>query len=222
MRYYPVFLDIKGRPCTVIGGGAVAQRKVEGLIDAGAKITVISPKVTAGIQKLVKQGKAAHLKKIYKNGDLCGSTLAIAAASNTVNRAVSEEAASSGIPVNVVDNPGLCSFIVPSIIDRGSLVIAISTSGASPLLAKTLRKDLEKRIGPEYGTFTELLGAVRNKLLKNRVKDDKKERIIKALIESPIPGWLKEKSYRKVAGFMKELLGVKFTPSKLGIRLKDR
>lgn len=221
MRYYPIFLDIKGRPCSVIGGGDVAERKVSSLLKAGAKITVVSPRLTEKIKKLALKGEIKHVKRSYRKGDLKGAFLVISASSvESVNRAVYEEAQRSGVLVNCVDDPERCNFIVPSVVDRGPLTIAIGTSGKSPLLAKTLRKDIGKAVGREYGTLTEILGAVRNKLLKNGVKNVKKERVINMLIKSPVRAWIKSGSWEEIDGFLMGLLGKGYSLTQLGIRLK--
>jgi precorrin-2 dehydrogenase/sirohydrochlorin ferrochelatase len=214
MRYYPVYLDIKGRPCVVVGGGAVAERKVEGLIKAGAAVTVISPKITKKISRLVKKEGVEHLRRGYRAGDLGGYALVVCASSSkAINSAAYGEAAGRNIPVNVVDDPKRCFFIIPSVVDRGGLVVAISTSGKVPLLARTFRVELEK---------VELLGAVRNKLLKNGVNSVKKEKILGAIINSPVRGWLKSGSRKEVNGFLKGLLGDKYTLGGLGIRSKGK
>lgn len=235
MRYYPVFLDLKGRPCTVVGGGRVAERKVEALLRAGASVTVISPGFTKKIKKFADGGKDADggvktladggrvdlLGRRYKRGDLAGAFLAVSATgSKDVNRAVYEEALMLNILVNVVDDPGNCNFIVPSVVDRGGLIIAISTSGKSPYLAKTIREDLETLIGTEYETFVEILGAVRKKLLKSAINHDKKERVIKALVKSPMPRWIKGEKVMEINGFLRGLLGEGYILSKLGVKIK--
>ena len=166
----------------------MALREAEGLISAGASVTVISPKLTAGLNKLVRAKKVLHIKRGYMRGDLAGAFLAISASdSRGVNKAVYAEASSLDILVNAADDPHRCNFIMPSVLRRGSLTIAVSTSGKSPLFARTLREELEKVIGKEYEAFIEILGAARKKLLKNGVKNDKKESAIKAFVNSPIP-----------------------------------
>ncbi|HLC18799.1 MAG TPA: bifunctional precorrin-2 dehydrogenase/sirohydrochlorin ferrochelatase [Thermodesulfobacteriota bacterium] len=223
MRYYPLFLDIRDKDCVVIGGGEVAERKVLGLLGAGARVTVISPRVTKGLKKLADKKEIGHKKKGYKKGDLEGAFLAISASnSREVNATVHEEAVERKIPVNVVDDPVRCTFILPSVVDRGSLVIAVSTSGKSPALARRLREDLEKSLGAEYGAFADLLGAVRNKLLKNNVKGVKKERVINALVRSPLPELIKEGSTREINGVLKRLLGEGYTLKRLGISVGKR
>ncbi|MBI5642351.1 MAG: bifunctional precorrin-2 dehydrogenase/sirohydrochlorin ferrochelatase [Deltaproteobacteria bacterium] len=223
MRYYPVFADIKDKPCKVIGGGKVAERKVEGLLKAGASVTVISPRISKTLDSLAKKGSISLIKRRYREGDLTGVFLAVSASdSESVNKTVYNEALRAGILINTVDDPERCSFIVPSVVDRGSLIIAISTSGKSPALARKLREGLEKTIGGEYETFVDILGAVRKKLLKSNMNHVKKERVFKALVNSPIPGWIKEKDFRKVEGFLVELLGKGYTLSGAGIKLKGQ
>jgi len=219
MRYYPIFADIAKRPCVVVGGGAVAERKVEGLVSAGAAVTVVSPDVTKRLKALEKEGVINIIKKKYGKGDLKGAFLAVSAAgSKAVNESVYEEAVERAILVNVVDDPQHCNFIVPSVVDRGSLVLAISTAGKSPSFARALRLELEEAIGEEYATFVEILGKVRNKLLKTGASNVKKERVIKALVTSRIPEWLKDNSTRDINKLLAEVLGPGYSLSRLGIR----
>ncbi|MDO8426072.1 MAG: bifunctional precorrin-2 dehydrogenase/sirohydrochlorin ferrochelatase [Deltaproteobacteria bacterium] len=223
MRYYPVFLDIKDKPCVVVGGGEVALRKAEGLLSAGASVTIITPRAGKKVQALAKKGALKLVKRSYEEGDLKGAFLAISATgSKEVNKAVFRDAYKAGALVNVVDDPELCSFIVPSIVDRGSLIIAISTSGKSPLLAKALREELQGHIGEEFRDFVEIIGAVRRKLLKNGANRVKKEGVMKDLVYSPIPIWLGSGEVKEINNFLKKLLNEGYTLPKLGIRLKGR
>lgn len=216
MRYYPLFLDIRDKPCVVIGGGKVAERKAGGLLKAGARVVVISPDLTLQLKKLAQTGKISHIRRTYRKGDLKGKSLAIAASgSREANRAVFEEAQNLKIMVNTVDDPLLSSFIVPSVVDRHPLAIAVSTSGQCPALSKKLRKKLEKEIGKEYASFAEILGAVRTKLLKERVNRDKKDRIIAALVSSDIPALIKRRAKRKIEALVKKVSG--YTLFDLGI-----
>ncbi|MBI5827708.1 MAG: bifunctional precorrin-2 dehydrogenase/sirohydrochlorin ferrochelatase [Deltaproteobacteria bacterium] len=221
MRYYPIFADIKGRPCVVIGGGEVALRKAEGLVSAGAQVTIISPGLNGGLKRLVGAKKARHIKRGYMRGDLAGAFLAVSASdSRGVNRAVFEEASSLDILVNVVDNPSLCNFIAPAVLNRGSLSIAVSTSGKSPLFARTLREGLEEAIGAEYAAFIEVLGAVRKNLLKKGVEGDKKERVIKAFVNSPLPLWIRIGDVKEINRFLQRHLGKGNTLSRLGVKIE--
>lgn len=222
MRYYPIFADIKGRPVVVVGGGEVAFRKVKSLLDAGASVTVISPEAAKGLENLKDRGKIHIIKRKYRKGDLKGAFLAVSASDDKeVNNAVYREAEGSNKLVNVVDDPAHCNFIVPSVVDRGSLVIAISTSGKAPFLAKRLRQDLEKHIGAEYGVLAELLGEVRKNLLKTGVTRVKKERVIKDLLNSPLLGWIRGGEARKIDGLLEKLLGEGYGLKGLGVKIKE-
>lgn len=162
MGYYPLFLDVTGRRCVVVGGGEVAARKVQGLLAAGAHVTVIAPAASPALAQLAAEGDVERLERAYRPGDLQGAVLAVAAAGDAaVNRAVWQEATALGIPVNVVDDPACSTFIAPAVVRRGSLVVAISTGGRCPALAAWLRRRMEALIGPEYGELTELLGSLR-------------------------------------------------------------
>jgi precorrin-2 dehydrogenase/sirohydrochlorin ferrochelatase len=223
MPFYPIFLDIEKKPCLVIGGGTVAERKINGLLKAGAKVTVISPTLTKELKELARKKKIRHVPKRYRPGDLADAFLVISATdSKQVNRKIHQEAENAGRLVNVVDTPALCNFITPSVIERGALKIAISTSGRFPLLAKTLRGNLEWSIPEDYSTLVELLGAVRDKLLKEGVKHDKMIEIYETLMDSPMLTWIKAGSSRRINALLKEVLGADSTLARLGVRLKRK
>ncbi|MEW6679701.1 MAG: bifunctional precorrin-2 dehydrogenase/sirohydrochlorin ferrochelatase [bacterium] len=139
-RYYPIFLDIEGKRCVVVGGGKVAKRKIERLLEARADVVVISPDLDESLKERV-----LWIKREYKNGDLEGAFIAIAATNDKqINQMVYNEAEKMGILINVVDKPKLCRFIVPSLIQRDDVTIAISTEGKDPSLAKEIRIKIEK------------------------------------------------------------------------------
>ena len=162
MEYYPIFLDLKERPCLVVGGGMVALRKTEGLLDCGAKVDLISPVIVSELREAATSKPLRLIERKYQTGDSEGYSLVIAATDDrAVNAGIYEEVRELGIPVNVVDDPPLCGFILPSIIRRGPITVAFSTSGRSPALARRLREYLERAIGPEYGALAELLGELR-------------------------------------------------------------
>ncbi len=161
-RYYAMMLDLHGRGCVVVGGGDIAARKVESLAACGAKVTVVAPEIDPSLAPLVAAGTVSHIARPYKAGDLAGAVLAIASTDNeAVNRAVFAEANGLRIPVNVVDVPELCTFIVPALVEQGDLTVAVSTSGKSPAMAKRIRKELQRQFGPEYAELLRLLGEVR-------------------------------------------------------------
>lgn len=155
---YPVNLQVRGRLCVVVGGGAVAERKVATLIDFNADVRVISPKLTSGLKDLVAKGKVEHIGKRYSFGDLSQAFLAIAASdSGKVNALVYEEAVEKRILVNVVDQPELCTFTLPSVVKHGELVIGVSTSGAYPLLARKIAQQIAEEFGPEHEDYLVVL-----------------------------------------------------------------
>ena len=167
MKYYPINLNLEGKKAVVVGGGKVAERKVLQLLECGAKVTVISPKVTKKIKSLADESQVYLIKRKYKTGDLKGAVVTIAATDDSkINTQISNEAGKKKILLNVVDSPALCDFIMPSVIRRGNLAISISTNGKFPAFSKKLRIMLEGIIGEEYGTELDRLASLRNKLKK--------------------------------------------------------
>ncbi|OOZ36192.1 siroheme synthase CysG [Solemya velesiana gill symbiont] len=165
MDFLPIFFDIKEKTSLIIGGGEVAARKAALLHKAGGRIRVISPHLCATLDSMLEKGSVEHIQRSYEDGDLDDSILVIAATDDSeVNRRVSEQAKEKNIPVNVVDQPELCSFIVPSIIDRSPVVAAVSTGGASPVLARLIRSRLESLIPAGYGRLAELAQRFRDKV----------------------------------------------------------
>lgn len=160
--YYPVFINLEGKPCLVVGGGDVAERKVRALLECGARVTVVSPHLVTGLKQAAEARQIEVLARAFQPGDLDDMVLAIAATDDhQVNAQVSREAQRRGILVNVVDDPDACNFIVPSVVRRGDLVIAVSTGGRSPALARKIRHMLEQQFPSEYGTLLELVSQVR-------------------------------------------------------------
>ena len=169
--YYPIFLNLSGRNCIVAGGGQIALRKVTTLMQYGADITVISPLLCKGLSALACAGKIQVRRRAYQAGDLEGAYIAIIATGNrSVNRQASLEARGNKIPVNVVDDAGLSDFIVPSIVRRGSVSVAISTAGKSPALARKLRTRLEGELAQEYEELALLIEGVRREVKKLKLK----------------------------------------------------
>jgi precorrin-2 dehydrogenase / sirohydrochlorin ferrochelatase len=176
MRYYPVFLDLTGRRCIVIGGGVVAERKVDGLLAAGAHVTVVSPEISEGLRRLILQPSLEHLARKYERGDLAGFAIAFVATDDrAVNAAIFDEARSRGIWVNCADDPSHCDFISPAMIRRGELAIAISSGGASPAATRAIREELESHL---TGDFAELVQTA------SEVRADLRQRSIHARAES--------------------------------------
>jgi siroheme synthase-like protein len=169
--YYPIFLNLQGKKCVVIGGGRVALRKVTTLLDCGADITVISTKPHAKISKLFKNRAIRLVRRNYKPGDLKGAALSVAATHvDEINRKVAVESKKNGTLVNVVDHAELSDFIVPSFFRRGDLSVAVSTSGMSPALAKKIRVKLEKNIGMEYAYLLSLISETRSEIKRKGLR----------------------------------------------------
>jgi precorrin-2 dehydrogenase/sirohydrochlorin ferrochelatase len=159
---FPVTLCLANRPCLVVGGGRVATRKVRSLLDAGARVRVVAPDVEEELRELAARGVIAYEARPVSLDDLGGAFLVVSAADDpAANELIGRAALAAGLLVNVVDQPALCNFFVPATVHRGSLSVAVSTSGSSPLLARRLREKLENVVGPEYGALAELLGRVR-------------------------------------------------------------
>ncbi len=193
MRYYPVFLDLRDRPCTVVGGGTVAERKALSLLEAGAEVTVISPSLTSKLQTLSLSGKINHKAKTYDDRDLAGSHLVIAATdSPEVNGSIGKACRKSNILVNLAAPPEESTFIVPSVVDRGDLLIAISTGGSSPALARKLREQLETVYGPEYELFLQKMASVRSRLLMELPDEEQRRAVFRELVESDVLALLRQ------------------------------
>jgi uroporphyrin-III C-methyltransferase/precorrin-2 dehydrogenase/sirohydrochlorin ferrochelatase len=176
MQYFPVFFDLKGKRCLVVGGGDVAARKVSLLFRAGAEVLVISPELCESLQNRVANGEISHEARSFEDTDIDACVLIVAGTDDqAVNKRVSELAHAKCIPVNVVDQPALCSFIVPSIIDRSPVQVAVSTGGASPVLARLLRARLETMIPSAYGRLASLMNEFRDKV-KSKLTDEGKRR----------------------------------------------
>ncbi|MEJ2379925.1 MAG: siroheme synthase CysG [Gammaproteobacteria bacterium] len=187
MDLLPTFMKVKGRPCLVVGGGEVALRKVRLLCNAGARVTVVAPELDPGLQELLAEGEISHRAGEFRRDDLGECMLVIAATDDeAVNREVSRLAHEQRIPVNVVDSPSLCSFVVPSIIDRSPVQIAVSTGGASPVLARTLRARLETMIPSAYGQLGSLLEQYRGRAKRVFGTTDERRKFWERILAGPI------------------------------------
>lgn len=165
MRPYPVVVDLEGRPVLVVGGGDVAERRVEGLLAASASIVVVSPSVKASLVTLAEAGRISVRVRSYRASDLRGKILVFAATDDrAVNAAVADDARKRRIWVNAADDLDHCDFILPSVLRRGSLLVSVTTGGQSPALARVVREELERLFGSDYALLTELAGQVRREL----------------------------------------------------------
>ncbi len=170
MRYYPIFLDLLGKRCLVIGGGEVGTRKAESLLKAGADVTVISPEASATLQSWIDADRVAYHRRCYASGDLKSYFLTYAATGVAeVDAAAAAEAHREGVLFNAVDRPALCDFIMPAWVERGDLTIAISTQGKCPGFARRVRQKIESTFGPEFGAALEAAAAWRKTLLVSDV-----------------------------------------------------
>lgn len=184
MKYYPVCLDVRDRDCLVVGGGAVAARKVRTLVDCGARVTVVSPCFADNLRELADPASVRLIERPYKAADIAGRFLVIGATDDAaLNRRISADAERENILCNIADVPDACSFILPSVIDRGDLIVAVSTSGKSPAFARRLRKSLENYFGEEYREFLRLMGAIRKKLLAEEHAPEAHKPLFEALID---------------------------------------
>ena len=163
--YYPVYLNLRGRRCVIVGGGTVAEGKISRLLDSGAEICVVSPDATDGIRQFVADGSVRWEQRKYRDGDLDGAFIAIAATNvREVNRRIFEEAEQRGVMLNAVDDPPNCSFIAPSIVQRGPVTLAISTGGVSPALARKLRESLQSSDALAWADLSGVMAVARSHL----------------------------------------------------------
>ncbi|UCD31344.1 MAG: bifunctional precorrin-2 dehydrogenase/sirohydrochlorin ferrochelatase [Desulfobacterales bacterium] len=208
MKYYPVFLDVKHRHCLVVGGGSVGARKVSTLLDCNATVTVVSPTISAKLNELAKKATLIIKKRPFLLSDLKNKFLVIGATDNQeLNRQIHAEAERLGILCNIADRPEACNFILPSIVKKGDLVIAISTSGSSPAFAKKLRKDFESQFGNEYAEFLELMGAIRKKLLAKNHKSEVHKPLFEQLINRGLVEMIKNRRTEDINLLLHEVLG---------------
>ncbi len=220
MGYYPVFLNLNETACLVVGGGRVAERKVDSLLEAGGNITLVSPELTPHIQGLGIEGWITVHQRLYQPDDLAGVLLVMAATDDTaLQQHVAADAKRVGVLCNIVDQPALCSFIVPAVIKQGDLAIAVSTSGASPALAKKICRDLAERFGPEYALALQLLGRVRERIFQERRTAQERQRLFTDLAESALLDYLRERRADKVNALLQQTLGQSYSLESLDFSL---
>ena len=208
MRYYPVNLDILNRKCLVVGGGSVGTRKVITLLDCGATIIVVSPVASEKLLELADNSVITLKKRPYQTSDLDGTFLVIGATDDEeLNRQISADAEKLNMLCNIADRPEVCNFILPSIVNRGDLVISISTSGKSPAFAKKLRKELEKQFGEEYAEFLRLMGAIRKKLLRKKHQPEAHKHLFEQLISSGLIEMIKNNKKEDINSLLFEIFG---------------
>jgi precorrin-2 dehydrogenase/sirohydrochlorin ferrochelatase len=193
-KYYPAFVELTGAPCVVVGGGKVAERKVLSLLEAGAGVKVISPELTARLKKEKSSGSIRHTARRFRSTDLAGAYLVIVATdSPEENAKIADAARARGVPlINTVDMPEHCNFIVPASVRRGPLTIAVSTSGASPAMAREIRKELEGLYGASFGRYLQRLERERERALDTISDAAERMRFLKSLASDKILKMLRE------------------------------
>lgn len=170
MGYYPIFIDMTERRCLIIGGGAVAERRVEVLLNAGAKVTVVSPRLTRPLHSWLVEGKLEHVAREYRPGDLSGFEIAFVATNDTeVSSVVAHEGRERDVWVNAADDPPHCDFILPSVLRRGDLVVAVATGGKSPALSRAIKEELESYFTADYADLAQVAAEVRQELKQHSV-----------------------------------------------------
>ena len=208
MRYYPVYLDVRDRTCLVVGGGAVGTRKARTLLRAGARVTVVSPEVTADLEALAEEGRVRLHRRPYAADDMMDVFLVFGTTDNrALNRKISEDARHRGILCNIADQPDRGQFVLPSVVDRGDLLISISTSGKSPALARRIRRRLENDYGDEYALMIKLLGDLRRRLLAAGHDPRGHKQKFEALLDSDLLDWIRAGDAARIDQFLQAQFG---------------
>ncbi|TAK04361.1 MAG: bifunctional precorrin-2 dehydrogenase/sirohydrochlorin ferrochelatase [Candidatus Manganitrophaceae bacterium] len=188
MQYYPLFLNLKGRPVVVIGGGAVAERKIATLLKAGAAVTMIGPTLTPRLARWEAAGRIIVFRRPYRRGDLKGALLAFTATNESrVNEAVAREARQKRIPFNQADRAASDGFIVPAVFSKGGMTIAVSSGGKSPALAKQIRDYLKERWRAEDRRWVEIHSQIKRALVEKKLPLEKRRALLNRLAESELP-----------------------------------
>jgi precorrin-2 dehydrogenase/sirohydrochlorin ferrochelatase len=191
--YYPIYIDIEDHAVLIVGGGTVCARKAETMMRYGARVTIVSPEITDEIAAWEREGVLAVQRKMYAESDLEGASMVIASTDDQcVNARVARDCRRRRIPVNVVDVTHLCEFIVPAIVEKGSIQIAVSTGGKSPAIARTLKEELQRTIGPEFTEVNDLLGTLRKSAKEVLPTDVDRKRFFDGIIATGILDMLRE------------------------------
>jgi siroheme synthase-like protein len=208
MSYYPIFVEMAGRRCLVIGGGRVAEGKVQGLLSAEADVTVVAPDLTPALQELLTAGRIRWQQRAYAEGDLEGYEVCFVATDDgAVNAEVAADGKRRGIWVNAADDPANCDFILPSVIRQGQVVVAASTGGASPALARRLREELTDFLSEDFAPLADLLNEVRLALRERKISVDAET--WQLAIDGRLRALLAQRRYEEARERLIERLGVK-------------
>jgi len=210
VRPYPVMMNLDGKQVVVVGGGRVAMRKIAGLIESGARITVISPELVKELKGLHEIGRISWIAKEFDEAllDFFPETALLFGTTDrrSVNVSIQAAAVKRKMLCNIADMPDLCTFIVPAVITQGDLMISVSTGGSSPALARRIREDLEKRFGPEYAAMTKLLGELRKQIVKSGSTSDENRKLFLEIVDSEMLEALRERDKEKAFTILKDLL----------------
>ena len=191
--FYPIFLDLEGRATLVVGGGAVAERKVESLLEVGARITVVSPTATPRLREWGAAGRIALQPRPFEDADVTGHLLVIAATDDSETQHAARAAgARHHVLVNVADQPDLCDFILPAVTRRGDVVVAVSTSGKSPALAAALRSRIDRLLPADVARAASVLGSVRDETRRRYTDADDRKRAFERVVASGILDWIRD------------------------------
>jgi precorrin-2 dehydrogenase/sirohydrochlorin ferrochelatase len=208
-KYYPVSLDMTDKRCVIIGGGAVAERKAERLIECNAQVVVVSRSLTPVLEDRKKTNTIEHIDADYEKKTLRGAFMVIGATDrDDVNAQVSQDALSLGILVNIVDDPDRCNFILPSLVQQGDLSIAVSTGGKSPALARKIKEDLQQLYGPEYESLLTIMGSLRKKILAQGHASEANKAVFEALVNSRMLQAIREGNRVKVKKIILDASGI--------------
>jgi len=211
--YYPVYIEMREQPCVVIGGGKIAEGKVDGLLAVKAKVTIISPDLTPHLRELAHQNQITYIARTYQPGDLTGAFMVICATDQAeINHQVWQEASANHQLVNVVDDTPRCNFIAPSILRKGDLTIAISTSGKAPALAVRLKERLHRELGSEYERFLELAGNLREPLAQHIPDFETRKALWYELVDSEILEVLARGDEESATKIISQVVGFEFEP----------
>ncbi len=210
MKFYPVSLDISNEKCVVAGGGDVAERKVVRLLECGARVVLVSKTITPGLRTMKDEEAIEYVPDDYSEEHIEGAFLVIGATDrDDVNERIYRDSRSRGILVNIVDEPTRCSFIVPAVFRRKDLLIAISTGGKSPALARRLRENMEDKYGPEYGILLDIMGNLRKKIIARGGTSVENKRIFESVLDSDILRYIREEEWYKARKIVKDRTGEK-------------
>lgn len=208
MKPYPVMMNLEGKKVLVIGGGKVALRKIRSLMESGASVAVISPRLETELQDLAKQAKIEWIPEPFDESLVDPDAALVFGTTDNreVNLRVHRACIDRKIPCNIADVPDLCTFIVPAVITQGDLMIAVSTGGSSPALARRIREDLEERFGPEYAEMTRLMGELRKLVLAIGMPSEENKRLFTEIVDSRLLDALKENDRERVVEILRSIL----------------